>query len=84
MKIEKGKSYFLKINYQGRILEYEGKIVFLNEKEFGIQTDEECDLRFRLKDLIFLKEIEEKKKGETKIIVRKKGPLKEEKGPKGI
>ena len=83
MKLEKGKHYFLKINYKGRELKYEGKIIYLDKREFGIQTEEDCDLRFKLKDLIFSKEIPEIK-SENKIVIRKKGPLKEIERPKGI
>lgn len=83
MKLEKEKHYFLKINYKGRILEYEGKVIYLDEKKFGIQTEEECDLRFELKDILSFKEIKKEEK-EIRIVVQKKGPLKESEKPKGI
>jgi hypothetical protein len=70
-KIEKGKHYFLKINVFGREIEYEGEIVSLNEREFGLRTEEACNLRFNLKDLIYFKKIEKPKK-DLKIVVNKK------------
>jgi len=70
-KIEKGKYYFLKVNIFGREIEYGGEIVSLDEREFGLRTEEACNLRFNLKDLIYFKKIEKPKK-DLKIVVRKK------------
>ncbi len=73
-KLEKNKYYILKMNLQGRILEYTGKIIDLNEKEFFLKTEEDCRLNFKLKDLIKFQEIEEPKKEEKvfKIFSKKK------------
>lgn len=70
-KIEKGKYYFLKINVFGCHVGYGGKIVQIDNNEFGLRTDEYCCLRFKLKDIIYFKEKEEFKK-DLRIVVRKK------------
>lgn len=85
-KIEKGKYYFLKINVFGRHVEYEGKIIQLDDEEFGLRTEEECYLKFGLKDLVYFEEKKEPKK-DLKIVVRKKvgkEGLKESEKPKGL
>jgi hypothetical protein len=70
-RIEKGKYYFLKINVFGREVNYEGEIVNLDSKEFELKTEGVCNLKFRLKNLVFAKEIEKPKKN-LRIVVRKK------------
>jgi hypothetical protein len=85
-KIEKGKYYFLKVNYEGRVLDYEGEIVFLDENEFGIKTEEDCDLRFSLRDLFFVEERDKPEKDNTIVVRRRVGSegLREVEGPKGL
>ncbi len=83
--LEKEKFYFLKVNISGRELDYEGQLVYFDDKEFRIRTDEDCSLRFKFKDLVYFKEIEGKKFDEDKVfIVRKKGPLREADKPDGL
>lgn len=85
-KIEKGKFYFLKINVFGRELDYLGKIISLDSKEFGLRTEEDCLLRFKLKDIIYFEERKEPER-DLRIVVRKKiseEGLKEPDKPKGL
>ena len=81
--LEKGKFYFLKIKLFGREVEYEGQIVYLDDNEFGIKTEDDCDLRFKLSSMFYHREIEEKKP-ENRIVVRKNGPLQEADIPGGL
>lgn len=84
-KIEKGKNYFFRLRVFGRDLSYSGLVVFLDNGEFGLKTEEDCDLRFSLEDILDVKEIEGKGLDEEKVfVVRKKGPLKEVEVPKGL
>ena len=85
-KLEKGKFYFLKINVFGRELEYHGKVIYLDDNEFCLRTDEDCCVRFRLNDLVYFEEKEEPEK-DLRIVVRKKigkEGLKEAEKPKGL
>jgi len=84
MKLELGKNYFLKIKVFGRELEYEGKVIYLDEEEFRIKTTEACSLNFSLKDLISFKEMEVSVKKEKVFVFRKKGPLEKVEGPEGL
>lgn len=83
MNLVLNKSYFLKVKVFGRELEYLGKVIFLDSKEFKINTSEDCSLSFQLKDLIYFKEIELAKEEKT-FVMRKKGPLKEGHKPVGL
>ena len=83
--IEKGKYYFFKVRISGRELDYEGLITYFDDKGFRVKTEEDCGLRFKFKDLIYFEEIEGKCLDESKVfVVRRKGPLKEVEGPKGL
>lgn len=85
INIEKGKFYFFRINIFGRELDYKGKIIYFDDKEFRIRTEDDCDLRFKFKNLVYFEEIEGKNLGEEKIfVVRKKGPLREVEKPEGL
>jgi hypothetical protein len=85
--LEKGKYYFLKVNQFGRELEYEGEVTALEDGEFVLKTPEVCRLKFRIKDLVFVKEKKAPEKKDPHIVVRKRvGPegLKEPDKPKGL
>jgi hypothetical protein len=85
INIKEGKSYFFRVNIFGRELDYEGKVIFLKGDELRIKTAEDCNLKFSLKNILEIKEVEGKKLDENKIFtIRKNGPLKEVEKPIGL
>lgn len=83
-KLEKGKFYSIKVNHHGRELDYEGQVTAVKEGEFVFNTPETCRLVFKIKDLIFVKEIDPPEKKDIEIITRRKGPLREADKPEGL
>lgn len=77
IKLKPNKYYKLKINLHGRTLDYEGKILSINKKDFRLETEEhnKClALTFDLKDVLEAKEIVVKKEEDKvfKIYSKKK------------
>lgn len=61
MELIIGKHYKLKVNLQGRIEEYEGRVLSIDKNEFRFETEayNACQaLTLRNSDVVFSKEIE--------------------------
>lgn len=92
-RLEKGKFYFIKLKHYGRELEYKCKIMWIHKSEFRMQTDGDTRLRFKLKQIFYVKEISEKEFGKKEYALIKikkkrqfipKHKLKKQEEPKGL
>ncbi|MCA9487835.1 MAG: hypothetical protein KC516_02640 [Nanoarchaeota archaeon] len=57
--LEKNKFYFIKVKHYGRELEYRGKIMWIHGDEFRMQCEDDCRLRFKLKQVFYIRELNE-------------------------
>ena len=73
IELEENKYYEMKIRHYGRELAYKGQILWIRGNRFKIQTDGDTRLIFNIKQIFFLKEIQEKDLGRAEYVPVKIG-----------
>ena len=75
MKLKENKFYIIKLNLNGRIEEYKGKVQSIEKDEFRFETENDnlCRaLTLNFKDLVYSKKYTQEKKDKTFKISQKK------------